>query len=84
MAGRRRAAAVAGALHCAGAGAHLREVGDAEHEADAVEDVALPRPVQPRDRVELAIEPADRSPDGVRLEAIEHDLLEVHPRRGQA
>ena len=58
--------------------AHLGELGDAQHETDAVQNVALARPIQPRDGIELLVEgPRDGAPP-VGLEAVEDDLLDVH------
>ena len=59
-------------------GAHGREVADAEHEADGVEDVGLARAVEARDGVEEAVEAVDVDAGGVRLEAVDVDGLDVH------
>ena len=48
------------------------------HEADGVEDVRLPRPVQTRDRVELRVEATDHGALRVRLEAVHDDLHDAH------
>ena len=58
--------------------ADLAEVGDAEHEADGVEDVGLSAPVQAGHGVELGVPAGDDRPVRVRLEAIEDDLGDVH------
>ena len=49
---------------------HLRRVLEPQHKADGVEDVALPAPVQPCDRVELLVEWPDLGVPGVRLEVL--------------
>jgi len=65
-------------------GADLAEVGDAEHEADGVEDVGLAGAVEPGDGVEQRVEPRHHRPPRVRLEPLECYLLDVHlaGRRG--
>jgi len=57
----------------------LLELGDAEHETDGVEDVGLATAVQARNRIELLVKALHDSALGVRLEAIDDDLLDVHP-----
>lgn len=66
-------------------GAHGAEVGDAEHEADGVEDVGLAGAVEPGDGVEQRVESRHHRPPRVRLEALQADLLDVHlaGRRGR-
>lgn len=61
-------------------GPHLLKVGDPENEADGVEDVRLSGAVQPRDRVEEGVEAGHNGSSCVRLEPLERDLLDVHPR----
>lgn len=65
-------------------GADLAEVGDAEHEADGVEDVGLAGAVEPGDGVEQRVEPRHHRPPRVRLEPLEGYLLDMHlaGRRG--
>ena len=58
--------------------AHLREVGDAEHEADGVQDVGLAGAVQARDGVEEGVERGDNGPLRVGLEPLDAHLLDVH------
>ena len=62
--------------------AHLREVRNAEHEANRVEDVRLAGAVQARDRIELLIPARHDRALRVRLEAVDDHLLEVHSGRG--
>lgn len=65
-------------------GAHLAEVGDAEHEADGVEDVGLAGAVEPGDGVEQRVEPRHHRPPRVRLEPLQAYLLDVHLAGGVA
>lgn len=58
--------------------AHGRQVGDAEDEADGVQDIGLAAAVEPRDGVEAWVEAADVCADGVRLEPIDDQLLYTH------
>jgi hypothetical protein len=60
------------------AGADLREVRDAEDEADGVEDVALAAPVEAGDGVELRVPPLDDRALGVALEPLDDHLLDEH------
>lgn len=66
-------------------GAHLAEVGDAEHEADGVEDVGFAGAVEAGDGVEQRVEPRHHRPPRVRLEPLQAHLLDVHlaGRRGR-
>jgi hypothetical protein len=59
-------------------GAHLAQIGDAEHEADGVEDVGLAGAVEASDGVEQRVEPRHHCPPRVRLEALQAYLLDVH------
>uniref|UniRef100_A0A0A9F103 Uncharacterized protein n=1 Tax=Arundo donax TaxID=35708 RepID=A0A0A9F103_ARUDO len=58
--------------------AHLAEVGDAEHEADGVEDVGLAGAVEPGNGVEQRVEPRHHRTPRVRLEPLQGYLLDVH------
>ncbi len=57
---------------------HVAQVGDAEQEADRVQDVGLARPVEAGDGVEAGVEAADLGPRAVRLEAVDDHLLDEH------
>ena len=59
-------------------GPNLLEVGDAEDEADRVEDVGFSRPVEARDGVEEGVEAGDDGSGRVGLESFESDLFDVH------
>jgi hypothetical protein len=59
-------------------GAHLAQIGDAEHEADGVEDVGLAGAVEASDGVEQRVEPRHHRPPRIRLEALQAYLLDVH------
>lgn len=61
---------------------HLRQVRDAQDETDGVQDVGFPAAVQPRDRVKALVEALEHRPRGVRLEAIDHNLSDMHGRLG--
>lgn len=58
--------------------ANLGEVGYAQEEADAVQNVGLAAAVEPGNGVEKRVEAAYLGPPCVRLEAIQHNLLYVH------
>ena len=58
--------------------AYLRQVRDAEHKANRVQNVALARAVEARDGVELLVEARDDGSRRIRLEAVDHDLLDEH------
>jgi len=62
---------------------YVREVLDAEHEANGVEDVALAASIEPRDRVEARVEAVEGHALGVRLEALDNDLADVHLEGGE-
>lgn len=62
-------------------GPDLLQVGDAQHEADGVEDVGLAGAVEAGDGVEEGVEARDDGPGGVGLEALQADLLDVHRAR---
>ena len=55
-----------------------RQVGDAEHEADGVEDVGFATAVESRDGVELRVKTGNHCPLGVRLEPVDDDLFDIH------
>lgn len=59
-------------------GAHLAQIGDAEHEADGVEDVGLAGAVETGNGVEQRVEPRHHRPSRVRLKALQAYLLDVH------
>ena len=56
----------------------LRKVGDAQHEADGVENVGLAAAVEASDGVELGVEARDLRARSVRLEAVQHNPFDVH------
>ncbi|PON56293.1 hypothetical protein PanWU01x14_183050, partial [Parasponia andersonii] len=56
----------------------LLQIGDAQHEADGVEDVGLSGAVEARDSVEEWVETRDDGPRRVRLETLQANLLYVH------
>lgn len=51
---------------------------DPKDETYRVEDIGLPTAVQTGDRIEALIPAADDRADGVRLEAVDHDLDNPH------
>ncbi len=53
----------------------LREVGNAEHEANRIEDVGLARAVQARDGVEERIKGTHDRTLGIGFESVDHNLL---------
>ena len=59
-------------------GTRLRQVGDAQHEADGVQDVGLAGAVEPGDGIEKGVEARHHRALGVALEAVHHNLLNVH------
>lgn len=64
--------------------AHLRQVLEAQHEADRVEDVGLARAVEPRDGIEAGVKVVQRDLLRVGLESIDGDVLDVHGCGGAA
>lgn len=56
----------------------MNQIGNAQHEADRVQDVALPGPIQPGDGVKLRIEAMDLGTLAVRFETIDDDGFDVH------
>ena len=56
----------------------MAEVGDAEEEADGVEDVGLAGAVEAGDGVKLGVEAGDLGALAVRLEAVDHHALDEH------
>ena len=56
----------------------LGKVGDAEDEADGVEDVGLAAAVQARDGIKAGVKARDHRAGGVGLEAVDDHLLDVH------
>lgn len=61
---------------------YLGQVGDAQQEADGVQDVGLAAAIQAGDGVEQRVEPVDLRPLRVGLEPIEYDRLDVHLPKG--
>lgn len=59
-------------------GADLLQVGDAEDEADGVEDVGLAGAVEAGDGVEVGVEAGHHRPRRVRLESLQTHLLHEH------
>ena len=59
-------------------GPDVREIGDAEDEADRVEDIRLAAAVESRDGVELMVEAGNDGALGVRLEPVDDDLFYEH------
>jgi hypothetical protein len=64
----------AGRFQCA----DLREICDAQDEADGVQDVGLAAPVEAGDGVESCVEVRHHGTRGVRLKAVNDYLLNVH------
>lgn len=60
------------------ANANLREVGDAEDEADGVEDVGLAAAIQTSDGVKAGVKTRDHGAGSIGLEAVDYDLFNVH------
>ena len=60
---------------------HLRQVGNAQHEAYRVQDVGFTGPVQAGDGVEQGVERRDNGPLRVGLEAVDAHFLDVHGER---
>ena len=59
-------------------GSDARQVGDAQNEADRVEDVGFATSVEAGDGVELRVETGNNCPLRVRLEAVDDDLFDIH------
>lgn len=60
------------------AGADLLQVGDAQHEADGIQDVGFAGSIQTRYGIEEGVKARHHRPRRVRLEALKRDLLNVH------
>jgi len=60
------------------ASADLLELRNAEDKADRVKDVGLATAVQARDGIELLVKARHHRALGIRLEAIDNDLLNMH------
>lgn len=58
--------------------ARLAEIGDAEHEADGVQDIGLAATIQTGDGVEVRVEVGHDHSVGVRFEALDCYLLDIH------
>ena len=57
----------------------LREIGDAQHKADGVQDVGLAAAIEPRNGIEEWVKVWHIHARCVGLEALKGDLLNVHP-----
>ena len=57
----------------------LRKVGDAKHKADGVQDIGLATAIEPRDGIEEWVKVWDIYARCIGLEALEGDLLYIHP-----
>ena len=57
---------------------YLREIRDAEHEANGIQNVRFSTSVQSGDGVEILVELRDDGALRVRLEAIDAHFLDVH------
>ena len=68
-----------GRANLKGAGSDLLELRDAEDKTDRIKDVGLATTIQTRDGVELLVEPLNHRALGIRFEAINDYLLDVHP-----
>lgn len=62
-----------------GARACLRQVCDAQHKADGVQDVRLATAIETSDGVEEGVKVGHVDTRCIGLEALERDLLYVHP-----
>lgn len=56
----------------------LLQIGDAQDEANGVEDVGLAGAIEPSDGVEVRVKPRNHSPRRIRLEPFQAYLLYVH------
>lgn len=59
-------------------GTHRRQVLDAHHEANRVQDVGLAAAIEARDGIEAGVEVAEGHALRIRLETVNRDLLDVH------
>lgn len=57
---------------------YLSKIVDAEDKADGVQNVGLARPVESGDGIELGVPFGYDRAGGVRLEALQHQLFDVH------